>query len=159
MPCAFKPCTLEINSNGEFKREHVESYSLTTKKHISTTAMPMATKRGRVATDHEGLPPMKSHYPLITWFCEITWQTETLISLLSLCLWPPNFRWWAYAHKVTWYWSRGLGRLHDKLKNFFPLPEPLWPLNLGDVDLSCWAPTHKVTWRFDQGVLQDHVTN
>ena len=31
MPCAFKPCPLEINSNGGLKRGHVESCSSTTK--------------------------------------------------------------------------------------------------------------------------------
>ena len=37
--------------------------------------MPMTTKFGRVLTYHEGLPSLKSHDPLIMWFCEITQQT------------------------------------------------------------------------------------
>ena len=37
------PCALEMYSNGGSKRGHVES-SPSTKKNISTTAIPMATK-------------------------------------------------------------------------------------------------------------------
>ena len=33
--------------------------------------MPMATKPDRVVTYYEGLPPLKSHDPLITWSCKI----------------------------------------------------------------------------------------
>ena len=36
MPCAFKPCPLEINSNNGLKREHLESSSSTTKNIISS---------------------------------------------------------------------------------------------------------------------------
>ena len=39
----------------------------------ATTTMSMATKVGRVVTYHEGLPPTKSHDPLIKWPCEITY--------------------------------------------------------------------------------------
>ena len=35
-PCAFKLCTLEINSKGRFKRKHVESCSSTTTNIISS---------------------------------------------------------------------------------------------------------------------------
>ena len=44
--------------------------------------MPIATKLGRVVTYHEGLPPIKSHDPLITWSCKITWQTKFIITPL-----------------------------------------------------------------------------
>ena len=44
-----------------------------------TTAMPMATKLDRVVTYHERLPSIKIHDLLITWYCEITWQTKTII--------------------------------------------------------------------------------
>ena len=36
------------------------------KTSISTIITPMATKLGRVVTYHEGIPPITSHYPLIT---------------------------------------------------------------------------------------------
>ena len=42
--------------------------------------MPMGTKLGRVVTYHEGIPPIKSRDPLITWSCEITRQTKTIIN-------------------------------------------------------------------------------
>ena len=35
MPCAFKPCALDINSISGFKREHVKSFSSTIKSIIS----------------------------------------------------------------------------------------------------------------------------
>ena len=56
--------------------------------YISTTMMPVTTKLGRGATYHEGLP-IKSHAYIITWSCEISWQTK--IVSLRQCLWLPNF--------------------------------------------------------------------
>ena len=46
--------------------------------------MPMATKFGRVVACHEELPPMKSPEPLITWSCEITRKTKSIISPLTI---------------------------------------------------------------------------
>ena len=46
--------------------------------------MPMATKFGRVVACHEELPPMKSSEPLITWSCEITRKTKSIISPLTI---------------------------------------------------------------------------
>ena len=40
--------------------------------------MYMATKLGRLVTCHEGLPPIKSHEPLITGSREITSQTKKI---------------------------------------------------------------------------------
>ena len=34
VPCAFKPCPLEKNSNGGFKREHVEPCTSTTMLYL-----------------------------------------------------------------------------------------------------------------------------
>ena len=54
--------SLEVNSNGALLREHVKSsYSETKKYFISTSAMSMATKFGKVVTYHDGLPHIKSH--------------------------------------------------------------------------------------------------
>ena len=58
---AFNPCPLEINSNDKLKQEHQESFSSATKSISS-----LATKLRRVMTYHAGLPPIKSHDPLIT---------------------------------------------------------------------------------------------
>ena len=52
--------------------EHVESCSSTNKDVVSINAMPTGTKRGRVGTYDERLPPIKSHDPLSTWFSENT---------------------------------------------------------------------------------------
>ena len=58
MPCAFMLCALEINKNGGFKLEHVEScHSSKKKHHNSTTTMPVTTNIDRVVTYHEGLHP------------------------------------------------------------------------------------------------------
>ena len=40
--------------------------------------MPIATKLGRVFTDNEEFPLVKSHDPLITWSCEVTWQIKDI---------------------------------------------------------------------------------
>ena len=40
--------------------------------------MHMAIKLGRGVTYHEGVPPIKSHDPLITWSCKITRQTKPI---------------------------------------------------------------------------------
>ena len=34
--------------------------------------------------------PIKSHDHIFTWFSEITWHTEIIISPLPQCLWPQN---------------------------------------------------------------------
>ena len=51
--------------------------------------MPMATKLGRMINYLEGLLPVKSHNPFITWTFKIKSQTKD-ISPLSQCIWPPN---------------------------------------------------------------------
>ena len=67
MSCAFKPCPLEINGNGRFQREHLESSSSATKNTIS----PLPQCRiGRTVTYHDRLQSIKSHDPLIKWSWE-----------------------------------------------------------------------------------------
>ena len=67
------PCALEINSDGGFKQEHVESCSSTSKNifpmpqyFISTRAVSMTIKLGRMATYLEKLLAIKSCDTLIT---------------------------------------------------------------------------------------------
>ena len=43
----------------------------------------MDTRISRVVIYHKGLIPIKSHDPLITWSCEITWQTKIIITQLT----------------------------------------------------------------------------
>ena len=71
MPCAFIPFVLEKNSYGRACEMFL---------FISTTAMPLATKLGKVVTCHEGFASIKSCGPLITWHYKITWQTNKLIT-------------------------------------------------------------------------------
>ena len=88
MLCVFKSCTSEIKRNSGFRREHVESCSLTTKNIIPPLTLTliltvyMATKLGRIVTYIEGLLLMEI---LVTWSCEITWPTRTIISPLPQC--------------------------------------------------------------------------
>lgn len=44
---------------------------------MSTTTVPMTTKRRRVVAVDEVLSPIKLHDPLMTW-CEITWQSKNI---------------------------------------------------------------------------------
>ena len=62
---------LEIKSNGGFKRACGILLFNHEKHFISTTTMPIATKLARVLTYYEGIPPIKSDDPLITWSCEV----------------------------------------------------------------------------------------
>ena len=79
-----------------FLRNHVTNW-----KHISTAAVSMATKLGRMVTYLEGLLPIKLHDPLIACSYKITYQTKTIISPLPQYLWPPNLA-------GLWLTSRGL---------------------------------------------------
>ena len=56
--------------------------------------MATATKVSGVVTYYEGLPPIKAHGPLITWSCEITWQTKNIMIPLPEWPWTPNFAGW-----------------------------------------------------------------
>ena len=59
------PCVLEINSNGELKQGHMESSPLST-ENTSSTAVPMATKRGRMVAHLDAHLPIKSNNLLIS---------------------------------------------------------------------------------------------
>ena len=52
---------------------HVTNYN----HYISTATISMATKLGRMVTHLDCLLSIKSNEHIITWFCEITWQTKT----------------------------------------------------------------------------------
>ena len=82
----------------------------------------MARKLGKTGTYLEGLLPLKSHDAMITWSCEITWQTKTIISPLPQCLRPPNMAAWqltwmgSYPYSHINLWFCGLAKSFDKLK-------------------------------------------
>ena len=71
----------------------------------------MATKLGRKVIHHDRLLPINFHDPPITWSCEITWNTKTIISPLSQWLRPRNLvGWWlilkgSNSHNVLITWS------------------------------------------------------
>ena len=84
--------------------------------------MAMATKRGRRVTYHEGLPPIKSLEPLITWFGRSRDKIKT--SPLPLCLWPPNLvagdlprR--TPSHIVTWCFDQVISWDHVSNQNHY----------------------------------------
>ena len=52
--------------------------------------MLMATKLGKVATYHEGLPLITAQDPSIMWSCEVIWHIKYFISPLAQDQWPPN---------------------------------------------------------------------
>ena len=62
--------------------------------YIQTVTVPMAKQPGRMVTYFERLLTIKSHSPLITWFCKAMWQTRAIVSLLIECLLPPSFIEW-----------------------------------------------------------------
>ena len=106
LPCAFMPCASEVNSNGRgFKRDIWNLALQPLKIYISTTAMLVANKLGRVVTYHERLLLTKSLDRLITLSCEILRQTENIShnqSAYAHQTWQyGNLAWWAPAHKVS----------------------------------------------------------
>ena len=82
----------------------------------------MATKLSSMVTYLDCILPIKPDDDIITWFCEITWQTKNIISLLPQWLWPQNLAvWWLtlsnfYPKRHMTVWSSGLVRSCDKLK-------------------------------------------
>ena len=93
-------------------------------KHIFAITMPVVTKLGRMVTYHEGLPSIISHDLLITWSCEIIWQTKSIISPVPQYLWPQNLvGWWltlrgSYRYSHLTFWLCGLAWSRDKLKPY-----------------------------------------
>ena len=107
--------------------------------HISTTAVPMTTKLGRMVTYLEGLLPIKSHDPLILCCSKITWQTKSIIPPLPHCLTKldrmvtcleglapikSNEPLITCSYQITWQGKTIIS----------PLPQCLWPANLA----WCW---------------------
>ena len=65
-------------------------YNVAKRNHyISTTIMHIATKLGSIMRLLlEGLLTIKSYNSLITWFCEIQWQTKNIVFPILQCLVP-----------------------------------------------------------------------
>ena len=124
----------------------------------------MATKHGRMVAHLDVLLPIKSHDPLITRSCDITWQAKTIkISSLSQCLWPQNVvGWWLIlkgsynkAHNALIMWS---GKFTWQTKIIISLlPECLWPPNMVEWWHTLRESYYKVILRFDHEVMHGHV--
>ena len=118
--------------------------------------MAKTTKLGRMVTYLNGLLLLKSHNAFITWSCEITWQTETIMSPIPQCVWKPNLvttclQWLLLtikSYNTLFTWSR---TVTWKTKT---IPSPR---NLGDGELLREAPAHKVPWHFDHMVLREKL--
>ena len=91
MPCVFMPCALDINSKIRVCGMLLINHQ---KHHISTTAIPMATKLCRMVTYNEDFSPIKSHDTLKSWSLNITWQVKMIVSPVLPRLWSPNLAGW-----------------------------------------------------------------
>ena len=99
----------------------------------------MATKRGRKITYLNGLLPITSHDPLITWSC-ITWQTKTIISSLPQYLWPLNLAGLWLIMREFYPWSctnlrsSGFCKITWQTKTIISPPiRCIWPPSLVEV--------------------------
>ena len=132
-------------------------------KNIPTTAMPMATKLGKVATDHEELPAMKLLDPSVTYFCEVTWYIKYFTSLFAIDHWPPNMAsWWLTVrgfhpriHITLSVWVHQRSR--DKLKNLHHTNAYSSKTYQGG-DILQEAHTHKFAWPFNVVVIWGQMT-
>ena len=87
--------------------------------YISTT-VPMATGLGRVMTYLDGLRPLKSHDPLITWLCEIMWQTNHCISNTTVPMATKHGRRMAYLEqKMTKHFDHVAWQSHVTNKSHY----------------------------------------
>ena len=111
----------------------------------------MHIKLGRMMTNLEGLLPMMLLYSLITWSCEIIWQSKVINMSTTTVRIETKF-----------------GRMVNNIQRFLPimllyflvawsckiggeiktsaLPSCLWPPKLAGVWLTVRGFIHKVTW-------------
>ena len=108
--CEWEPCALGKIIMAEVSW-HIQSRTSTSRicriimpgcrnVKIAITAMPIATKFGRVATYYERLIPIKLDYPLIKWQTKIIYPQYLRPTKRLLLLGLPPRR--AATHKVTW---------------------------------------------------------
>ena len=92
------------------------------------------------------------------------WETKTVLFPIPQCLWPPNLvGWWltlsgSHPSNHLTHWSRGLARLHDKLKPLYfhyyiAYDQENWE---GD-DFLRGIDIVIVTWPFNKMAFQDHL--
>ena len=144
--------------------EYMESCSSTT-KNTFTTPIATATKLIRLVHHREGLPPIKSHDPLITWSSEIAWWTKTMISQLPQRLWRQLLAGWGHTLRGAYPYSH-MTLNHVVLWDHVPqLWTYLHKLNVYDEqawqggDFPLGTSTIKMSLALDHVFLQDFVTN
>ena len=145
--------------HGDFQ-DHV-----TNQNHdVSTTAMPIAPKLGRMITYLDGRPPIKSNESLITWFFYIVLKTKSIMSAPRLYLWPQNMAsWWltlrgSHPDSHMTFLSSSLARWRGKLKTYLSQYNIYGHQTWQSDDIQ-WGVPIQVTWCFDHKVLWGHVTN
>ena len=82
--------------------------------YISTCTRPLATKHGNVKTQHQGSPLTYSHNPLTMFSEEVRWQTENIISAITMLMVTRTIKLVAYQPKfpainlhdpsIRWWW-------------------------------------------------------
>ena len=124
--------------------------------------MPMTTKLGRMMTYLDEILPIKSNDPLITWSCEITWQSKTIIPTLPqfLCSPDDDIPWEAPNHKVIQSFDHVVFQVHVTNKNpYISTTRVPLAIKLGKMMIYLDGLLYKVSWPFDHVVLKDYVTN
>ena len=167
MPCAFKPCALEINSDGGIKWGYVETCSRITKNKSPLQQCLWPPNLERWWLNHMVLPPIKSCDPSVTWSFENTWQIKNIfiprvcmatklgrmVSYLYGLLFTKSHNPWSHVFArsrwsmTTVYMATKLGRMVTYLNGLLPIKsyDPLITYS------------RKITWQAPL-YLQDHST-
>ena len=134
------------------------------KQNISSCARAMATKPGRLMTYGERNPSTKSHDPLKTWWCVVTWQIKRVKCSLWEDLWPWNLAsWWLIVRWTQpWshssFWSPGHMRSCHKLKlKYFFLQKTCGHQNLQSGDISGDQVHNEIAWLWSRNHKMSRV--
>ena len=127
----------------------------------------MATKSGKMMTYLVRLLPINSDNSLIKFSFMTMWQTETIISLLPQCIWPPilqdgGITWGVHSHKVAWLLNYVILLYH-----VINHDQQIWqggvthngelrPLQSHDPSVTCSC---EVTWHLHKLCLLLHLIN
>ena len=124
---SFYPCYSTLWSRGPARlRDKLKLLYL----HYHNAYSHLIHQLGRMVINPHGLLPLLL-YHLLTWSCEIKWQTKT-ISSLPRCLWLPNLaRVWLSIRKSHHPWITWSYEITWQTKIIIsPLLQNLWPQNI-----------------------------
>ena len=123
--------------------------------------MHIATKLGRVGIYNEKLPSIKLQDPLFTWSCKVNWNIRCYISTTTRHMATKLDKVVTYYEKLPTI--KSCNRLNmwprDQLKTS-PLPQSLWPPNLGrwlHTMRSFLPQSHNTLWSGDLARSRDKV--